>query len=127
MNVMSSVDTRHVARDSLFLFAELTFDGQSEAVRVKVRNLSAGGMMAESGDVVASRGDRMAIDLRNVGSVRGSVAWVQGNRFGVAFESEIDPKIVRAPVGTSPSTPRYAQPAVQSTTFSDHERRIRKL
>ncbi|KWV95556.1 MULTISPECIES: PilZ domain-containing protein [unclassified Erythrobacter] len=124
---MSSVDTRHVARDSLFLFADLTFEGQSESTRVKVRNLSAGGMMAESSEIVASRGDRLAIDLRNVGIVRGSVAWTQGNRFGVAFESDIDPKVVRAPIGTSPETPRYARPAVSTPTFSEEERRIRNL
>ena len=44
---MSSLDTRDVARESLFLFAELTLDGQPDAMRVKVRNLSAGGMMVE--------------------------------------------------------------------------------
>ncbi|MEX0342792.1 MAG: PilZ domain-containing protein [Erythrobacter sp.] len=127
MNVMSSVDTRHVARDSLFLFAELTFEGRSEAARVKVRNLSAGGMMAESSDIAVSRGDRLLIDLRNAGRVKGSVAWTQGNRFGVAFESEIDPKAVRAPIGTGPQTPNYARSTLSAPTFSDHERRIRKL
>ena len=74
---MSSLDTRDVARDSLFLFAELTLDGQPDAVRVKVRNLSAGGMMADAGGLEMSRGDRVSVELRAVGSVKGSVAWVQ--------------------------------------------------
>ena len=52
---MSSVDTRNVGRDSLFLVAQLTLDGQAEPVRVKVRNLSAGGMMAEAGGMAILR------------------------------------------------------------------------
>lgn len=124
---MSSVETRNVTRDSLLLFAQLTFEGRSEAIRVKVRNLSAGGMMAEESGVTASRGDRLMIELRNIGMVKGSVAWAQGNRFGVAFENEIDPKIVRAPVGSTAPALRYTQPATQPTTFSDEERRLRKL
>ena len=105
---MSSVDTRNVGRDSLFLFAQLTLDGQAEPVRVKVRNLSAGGMMAEAGGMAISRGDRVGIELRNVGTIKGNVAWTQDDRFGVAFETEIDPKIVRAPVGT----PRPIRPPI---------------
>ncbi|UYH54397.1 PilZ domain-containing protein [Qipengyuania sp. SS22] len=124
---MSSVETRNVSRDSLLLFAQLTFEGRSEAIRVKVRNLSAGGMMAEESGVTASRGDRLMIELRNIGMVKGSVAWAQGNRFGVAFENEIDPKIVRAPVGSTVPAPRYTHPTTQPTTFSDEERRLRKL
>ena len=124
---MSSVETRNVARDSLFLFAQLTFEGRAAAERVKVRNLSAGGMMAETGGAEASQGDRLTIELRNVGAVKGSVAWTQDDRFGVAFDTEIDPKIVRAPVGSTAPAPRYTQPATQPTTFSDEERRLRKL
>lgn len=127
MNAMSSVDTRNVARDSLFLFAQLTFEGQTQAYRVKVRNLSAGGMMAETGEITASPGDRLEIELRNVGIVKGSVAWAQDNRFGVAFATEIDPKVVRAPVASRADVPLYARPATTPPTFSDEERRIRKL
>ena len=127
MNAMSSVETRNVSRDSLFLFAELTFEGQPETVKVKVRNLSAGGMMAEGAGVEANRGDRLAIELRNVGSVKGNVAWVQGTRFGIAFEKQIDPKIVRAPVGQGESTPRFTKPAFALGKYGDDERRIRSI
>jgi hypothetical protein len=106
---MSAVDTRIVGRDSLFLFAELAFDGQAGPVRVKVRNLSPRGMMAEGG-LVAGRGDRLTVSLRNVGDVKGAVAWVQGNRFGITFDEEIDPRIVRAPVAPSDDlAPRYTR------------------
>lgn len=93
---MSNVDTRQVNRDSLFLLAQLKVAGQDQAHRVKVRNLSAGGMMAE-GDVRVTRGSLVSVDLRNLGWVEGSVAWKQDNRFGIAFVEEIDPAVVRGP------------------------------
>jgi len=97
---MSSVDTRQVNRDSLFLLAQLRVDGQQEIARVKVRNLSAGGMMAE-GEARVSRGAMVAVELRNIGWVEGSVAWKQDNRFGIAFVDEIDPAVVRAPAAST--------------------------
>jgi hypothetical protein len=108
---MSGVDTRHINRDSLFLMADVRLDGDSACHRVKVRNLSAGGMMAE-GDVSVLRGARVTVALRNVPAVEGSVAWVQDNRFGVAFAQEIDPRAPRTPVGNGDlSTPRFVRPA----------------
>ncbi len=127
MNAMSSVDTRNVARDSLFLFAELVVDGQAEGAKVKVRNLSAGGMMADGSGLVVSSGDRLRVNLRNVGDVKGSVAWVQGTRFGIAFDEEIDPILVRDPVAAGGRAPRYTRPAVDSQPYAPDERRLRKL
>jgi hypothetical protein len=111
---MSGVETRNINRDSLFMLAELTFIGSDEPVRVKVRNLSKGGMMAEA-DLDIERGARITVSLRNVGDVMGSVAWVQGQRFGVAFEKEIDPKLARAQIGgQSSDVPKYARPAMST-------------
>ena len=97
---MSNVDTRQVDRDSLFLLAQVRVDGVSQPNRVKVRNLSAGGMMAE-GDVEVGRGAPVDVELRNIGWVKGTVAWRQDNRFGIAFIDEIDPKQAREPVVAS--------------------------
>src|SRR5688500_14158672 len=109
---MSNVDTRQVNRDSLFLLAQVRVDGQDAVYRVKVRNLSAGGMMAE-GDVRVMRGALVAVELRNVGWVEGSVAWKQDNRFGIAFVDEIDPRIVRGPAAGGEAAdfdaPRYTK------------------
>lgn len=113
---MSNVDTRQVGRDSLFLLAQVRVDGQDKVSRVKVRNLSAGGMMAE-GEMKVVRGARVEVELRNLGWVEGSVAWCQGNRFGIAFIDEIDPKLARAPV----------QGSTIKTGLSDGERGIRKI
>ncbi len=96
---MNNVDTRQVNRDSLFLLAQLRVDGQQDEYRVKVRNLSAGGMMAE-GMVQVVRGQLVQVELRNIGWVKGSVAWKQEDRFGIAFLDEIDPARARAPLAS---------------------------
>lgn len=106
---MSNVETRTVDRDSLFLLAQLRVDGDETVYRVKVRNLSAGGMMAE-GDVLVARGSRVHVELRNIGWTLGSVAWKQENRFGIAFADEIDPKMARAPVTGSTAPAAVAEP-----------------
>jgi hypothetical protein len=113
---MSNVDTRQVNRDSLFLLAQLKVDGREGETRVKVRNLSSGGMMAE-GNVAVTRGSLVSVELRNLGWVEGTVAWKQENRFGIAFVNDIDPAVVRAPSAsqappfTAPRYTRTHQPA----------------
>jgi len=122
---MSAVDTRTIARDSLLLLAEVSA-GEGSPVRVKVRNLSAGGMMAE-GDIHPQRGAKLDINLRNIGWIDGTVAWTQDDRFGIAFDQEIDPKLVRAPGPAKGEdgyqTPRYLRPAVDDSRFAGGPRR----
>ena len=72
-------------RDSLFLQADVRIPGKCNATRVRIRNLSAGGLMAEA-PVDVERGDVVHVDLRNVGDVSGKVAWTAEGRFGVAFD-----------------------------------------
>lgn len=106
---MNENEHRQIARDSLFVMADLRLDGQPHDYRVKVRNLSAGGMMAE-GTVQVMRGTVVWVNIRNIGWVEGCVAWVQDNRFGVAFREEIDPKVARVPVQPGDHTPRFVKP-----------------
>jgi hypothetical protein len=101
---MDGNENRQIARDSLFVMADLRLAGSDAEHRIKVRNLSAGGMMGE-GAVRVSRGEKIAVRIRNVGWIEGTVAWVQEDRFGVAFHEEIDPKVARAPVISNPSPP----------------------
>lgn len=105
---MSEGEHRHIARDSLFVLADLQIDGDETEYRVKVRNLSSGGMMAE-GQVKVLRGMPVCINLRNIGWVEGTVAWVQDSRFGIAFRDEIDPKVARAPVVPGENTPVFVR------------------
>ena len=96
---MTGVETRSVIRDSLFLLADLRVEQAAEVHRVRVRNLSDGGMMAE-GNLKVQRGHRVEVELRNIGAIAGSVAWVQDNRFGIAFDEEIDSQEARKPLRT---------------------------
>ena len=91
-------------RDSLFLAATLRKDGVPGEESVRVRNLSAGGMMADC-KMVLTRGDRISLTLRGIGDVTGQVAWSGNGRFGVAFDQEIDPKLARKPVGRGGEDP----------------------
>jgi hypothetical protein len=93
---MTGLETRSVSRDSLFLLANIRVEQGAEQHRVKVRNLSDGGMMGE-GTLRIKRGNRVEVELRNIGLVSGSVAWVQDQRFGVAFDEEINSHEARKP------------------------------
>ena len=111
---MTENEHRQITRDSLFVLAEARLDGSETVQRVKVRNLSAGGMMAEGlGKPV--RGQLVWVDLRNIGWIEGSVAWVQDNRVGIAFREEIDPKVARAPASAGDNTPRFVRPPLSGT------------
>ena len=101
---MTGVETRSVARDSLFLLADIRIEQTAEIHRVRVRNLSDGGMMGE-GQLRVQRGHRLTIELRNIGAVNGTVAWVQDNRFGIAFDEEIDSQKARRPLQSGEDVP----------------------
>jgi PilZ domain len=111
---MSENEHRQIARDSLFVMAELRLDGQETEHKVKIRNLSSGGLMAE-GSVRVVRGSVLWLNIRNIGWVEGSVAWVQDSRFGIAFREEIDPKIARLPLVIGEGTPRHVRPPLASS------------
>jgi hypothetical protein len=93
---MTGMETRSDLRDSLFLLANIRIEHDSETHRVRVRNLSDGGMMAE-GNLRVQRGHRLQIELRNIGVIAGNVAWVQDNRFGIVFDEEVDSQRARLP------------------------------
>ncbi|MBW8785132.1 MAG: PilZ domain-containing protein [Novosphingobium sp.] len=114
---------RQITRDSLFVLADLRVIGEPGEHRVKIRNLSPGGLMAE-GEVKVQRGARVTIDIRNIGWVDGSVAWVQDSRFGIALTEEIDPKIARLNVGGGDGTPRFTRPPLAQP---DQPKVLRKI
>lgn len=87
---------RDRARDSLFLSATLHIN--DESIGVRVRNLSAGGLMAEYARPVAL-GETLEIELRGIGRIAGRIAWATDGRIGIAFAQPIDPKLARKPVG----------------------------
>lgn len=91
---------RTFTRDSLFLSAKIRRGGQndSEVADLRVRNLSAVGLMADYRDV-ATPGEPVVVTVRGIGTVAGKVAWVKRGRIGIIFDSEVDPLKARRPVG----------------------------
>lgn len=91
---------RGLDRDSLLLKANLRFPRTKDEGEVRIRNLSAGGLMAEAPLRVA-RGELVEIHLRSIGWITGHVAWVTEGRLGIAFDHPINPKDARKSVGST--------------------------
>ena len=106
---MSNSDDRQIGRDSMFLLADLRIDGIPGEQRVRVRNLSSGGVMAEGAEGVV-RGQLAWVNLRNLGWTKGAVAWVRNNRCGITFDTAIDPRMARSPLAVGEGTPRFVRP-----------------
>ena len=103
--------TRGKSRDSLFLQAAVRIGSEPATRDVRVRNLSEGGMMAEL-DRVVPTGTPISATLRGLGEVTGTVAWCAEHRIGIAFDTPIDPKRARKPVGSGTKTPAYAKSTI---------------
>lgn len=121
-------DQRHISRDSLFVMAGLRLAGQSREHRIKVRNLSAGGLMAE-GALRVARGTAVCVEVRNIGWVDGNVAWVQDNRFGIAFDKDIDPLEARVapPTGQVEGFEARRPVPVLNQLLANDPSRLRKI
>jgi hypothetical protein len=100
---------RNEARDSLFLMADFRVAGSNDIQHVRVRNLSAGGLMAELANGLP-QGLEVEFDVRGVGWVSGKIAWSAAGRVGVAFSHPIDPMLARKPVGQGSQTPVFVKP-----------------
>lgn len=101
--------SRSSDRDSLFMMAALTIRDSARSFDVRVRNLSSGGMLAETPEKI-SQSAAVEIDLRNVGPVPGRIVWVGEGKFGIAFDRPVNPQAVRRQV-------------VQKTDLPPHLRR----
>ena len=127
----SKVEPRRQPRDSLFLLATCQFHGSAAVHRIKVRNLSPGGLMAEAA-VSPQIGQLVLVNLRNVGLVQGQVAWVRDTRFGVQFAQAIDPQVVRQVPEQSltvqdPDQRTYYQRGPVATLRRQYETNLSKL
>lgn len=88
---------RRAPRESMFLFAALRVENEEGTYRVKIRNLSTTGLMAE-GEVLLRPSSIVSIEIRNIGWVDGNVAWIKDKQFGVMLAEAIDPKRAHMPV-----------------------------
>jgi hypothetical protein len=101
-------------RLNFFLGTNLSFKDRAP-LTARVRNLSGGGMMVELAEAPRAElkcGEQVVAELRNIGSVKGEVAWVGGRRFGIKFDREIDPEAARKPVVPGEGTPDYVKPVL---------------
>lgn len=107
----AAAKARNAARDSMLLSAPLRRVNSPvrHPVTLRIRNLSAGGMMAECSEPVAT-GEQVILELRGIGEVTGSVAWCHDGRIGISFDTPIDPRLTRKPVAAPKRTvaPGYA-------------------
>lgn len=104
---VDAVALRGTKRDSLFVKAALHVKRTGHDVDIVIRNVSAGGMLADSAQMFEI-GDRAVVTLRKVGAVPGRIVWVQAGRFGMAFDVAIDPQDVRKPVTVRAAKPTTA-------------------
>jgi hypothetical protein len=98
--VAAARDSRRTsARDSMLLSATIrrAQDPDAELKPVRVRNLSAIGLMADYSGV-AIPGDAVVVTVRGIGKVSGKVAWLKRGRIGITFDIEVDPLMARKPV-----------------------------
>lgn len=89
---------RQTPRDSLLLTAGFRLKGSDQIEQVRIRNLSAGGLMAEVAEDI-DRDAEVEVQVRGIGWISGRIAWQAMGRVGIAFDKEIDPKKARKPVG----------------------------
>jgi PilZ domain len=91
---LAGISARGDARDSLFLQADVTVPGWPAPVTARLRNLSPGGMLAESVHHVVE-GTVLQVTLPNVGAIAARCVWSGEGRFGVAFDHAIEAQAVR--------------------------------
>ncbi len=82
-------------RESVHVAARLRIAGAASAMKVGIRNVSAGGLMAELPRAIAPDA-AIEVELAGIGWVAGRVAWQTAGRVGVAFDREIDPALLVA-------------------------------
>lgn len=109
VSVDDAESNRQDPRDSLFLMALLRLAKTDEGTPVRVRNLSAGGMMADYPEGL-DRDVTLEVEIRGIGWVPGHVAWSTSGRIGIAFNRPIDPMLARKPVGQGAHTPVFVKP-----------------
>ncbi len=88
---------RQGARESIFFGATITFASTNETLAVRVRNISSGGMMVDC-TIGGAIGDFVIADIKNVGKVKGRIAWAVPPRMGIAFDHNINASLARVKV-----------------------------
>lgn len=111
---------RRDERDSLLVLARIKHDGApGDAETVRVRNVSSGGLMAQT-SADYRIGAAVLVELDGIGTVRGSVAWTEAGRIGIAFDHPIDKSRARKPKAEKPAG--VTQQIIPAPTTGDYRR-----
>jgi hypothetical protein len=89
---------RSDSRQSMFLQSAIRRPHDPAEYSIRIRNLSAGGLMADCA-FAFEEGEAVWVSIRAVGTAVGTVAWYRAGRLGVQFDVAIDPALARQPVG----------------------------
>jgi hypothetical protein len=119
--IVPTQNQRDADRHSLFLTAQCDLPQSRQQGRVRVRNVSAQGLMAE-GLIRPDVGEPVVLMLRNIGRVEGMVAWARGDRFGVALASDIEAQAVLAREEAAPQDRDYYQRGPLATLRREGEK-----
>lgn len=95
----SRSDARLTERDSFLLMTVLRDERDCELGPARIRNLSQTGMMVDTTAPLIT-GQKLCFNLRGIGLVTGEVVRGEEDRFGIAFDGCIDPRLARKPLGT---------------------------
>ena len=122
MDESSTTHNRRSRRSHVLMAASIEAAGV--AVPVKLRNLSSEGALIE-GDRLPSVGSEVLFRKKEL-RLAGQVAWITGNRAGVAFDLKLDPEAVmrHVPKPRPQAKLDFRRPAIKSAELSAGERKI---
>jgi hypothetical protein len=106
-----SSSAREKSRESIFLGAQLLYEGAKAPVDTRVRNISSGGMMVDA-TIIYAKGHRVTATIKGIGEIGGVVAWSTENRIGIAFDELVDPKLTRQQIHGTGTAATYKRPYV---------------
>lgn len=109
---MTAKDHRASRRNQILLLAQLRVDGEATTFGIRIRDLSAGGLRAQFAECRLC-GARIAVEIRNIGWVEGSIVWQDGAHIGIRFDTPIDPDKARIAVTGNFASPPSPQGVVQ--------------
>lgn len=89
---------RGAERHSFFLLADMLTEDGVGIGRLRVRNLSATGVMGDT-ELAIERDRCVLLELRGIGRVSAKVVWAREGKIGLAFDTPVDPLQALKPVG----------------------------
>lgn len=122
MDESSTTQNRRSRRSNVLMAASIEASGTSTPVRLK--NLSSEGALVE-GETLPIEGSSVLFRKKEL-RLPGTVAWVKGNRAGIAFDKVLDPDTVlrHIPEPRPRARLNFRRPGLTSPPLSAEERKF---